>query len=796
MKFLRDAPIRRKLNLIIMGTVVAVLTMSLVLSLAFQAGAARDEATANHRSLARVLSFSTAAAVAFRDREAATEVLSALGRHVDVAWAEIRLTDGTLFTRYRSPAYRLPENIDPTGTDVRPSLFDLIVVEEPIRIDGVVVAHLRVAGDLGRVKHALFRQALLVLGILLLSLFIGSLLSSQLQRLVSVPVQRLSDAMHDVAVKRDFSQKAEKFGNDELGNLTDRFNDMLDQIQRHDRELSRYRQNLEEQVIQRTDELDRARHQAVAASKAKSEFLASMSHEIRTPMTGVIGFTRLLEKTELDDQQRDYTRIIGTSASNLLDIIDEILDFSKMEAGRIELECRNFNIEDLLDRVCSTLSPKALEKGIELSCSIAGDVPAVVHGDSLRLQQILVNLAGNAVKFTDQGSVHVDIDRVDRPDGGFAARIRVSDTGIGISAEHQALLFQPFQQADGSITRRFGGTGLGLVITRRLVSLMGGEIAVSSSLGKGSTFTATIPLGPADESLASNRTASASSAGWKSATGLVSGEEIAPALARLSILVVDDSPINLKLAMSLLESRGVDVVGVESAFEALKAVDRRPFDLVLMDLEMPEMSGIEAAGRIRSLRGEVADIPIVAITAHAFPEKRLEVIEAGMNDLLAKPYLPEQLYAMIAKWCTGVRLSNVSDAKHSRFVTDLPVYDRDAALAMVDNDRQAAKAMLNEFLEGLPDCEESLRAAHANADWQALYHEVHKLAGSTPVVGAAALHGSAVYLQNFLKLEPMSLEHIDAGVAGLVQQISRFRDAVSGGVDIESGQWTGPPLSR
>lgn len=640
MNFLRNAPIKRKLYAIIMGTVTVTLLLSLGLSLAVQIGVARDEAENQLRSLAKVLGASSQATVAFRDPQAARDVLATLHSHGDVLWAYIRLEDDREFARYLAPGVTLPFPYNDLGNPFRP-----IVVEEPILVDGKTVAHLWIAGNLERVRDVLIRQSVPVLAVFALSLLLALVLSSRLQRIVSVPVQNLLEAMRDVGARRDFERKAERLGDDELGGLTDGFNEMLSRIEAYDRQLAQYRRGLETQVDLRTMELEKATQRAIAASKAKSEFLATMSHEIRTPMTGVVGFTRLLEQTQLDDEQQEFVKIIKNSAGSLLQIIDEILDFSKMEAGKAQLEMRAFEVAELVDAVRLTLTPKAIEKGLAFDISCASEVPPVLYGDSARVGQILTNLAGNAVKFTEQGRIDVSLEVAERGTKHIDLQIIVTDTGIGIGLDEQARLFQPFQQGDSSITRRFGGTGLGLVIVKRLTDLMEGAVGVSSAAGEGSTFTATVRLGVPGGASLDEEGIAAESGNQDEALAA------APLLSGLRILVVDDSPINLRLARTLLDGAGAHTVAVENAAQALAAVKSAPFDLILMDLEMPDMSGIEASRRIRRLLpSTAAAMPIIAITAHAFREKRRQVQDAGMNDLLAKPYLPRQLIEMVRRW--------------------------------------------------------------------------------------------------------------------------------------------------
>ncbi len=374
---------------------------------------------------------------------------------------------------------------------------------------------------------------------------------------------------------------------------------------------------------------------AEKADHAKSAFLATMSHELRTPMNAVIGMTSVLESTPLTDEQDDCVSTIRSSGSALLGIINDILDFSKIEAGRIELESEPFEMDACLNAVKNLLALSASKKTLELSWSRASDVPAWVHGDAARVQQILVNLGSNALKFTEKGSILIAVDAslstADRHELHFAVR----DTGVGIPADRLNRLFQPFTQADASITRKYGGTGLGLTISKRFSEMMGGRMWVESEAGEGSTFHFTILADPAEAPAgdpSSNATA-----------------EAGAAPSDLRILIAEDNSINQKVAVKILEKLGyrADVAG--NGLKALEALERQPYDVILMDMQMPEMDGLEASRQIRAQYPPELRPRIIALTANAMKEDRDQCIEAGMDDFLAKPFTSHMIAEMLAQ---------------------------------------------------------------------------------------------------------------------------------------------------
>ncbi|MGY3454443.1 ATP-binding protein [Bradyrhizobium sp. USDA 4353] len=379
-------------------------------------------------------------------------------------------------------------------------------------------------------------------------------------------------------------------------------------------------------------ELRAARDAAEAANRAKSDFLAIMSHEIRTPLSGMVGMIELLRGTSLTEEQKRYTVLAKESAELLLEVINDILDFSKLEAGRLQSECIDFDVPNLVESAASFMGEKARKRSLDLTVSLAPGLPRFLKGDPTRIRQVMLNLTANAIKFTEQGSIELRAAHHEQGDGAIVLRIEVIDTGIGMSAEIQAQIFDPFVQADTSISRKYGGSGLGLAICKQLCAIMGGSIGVDSEPGRGSRFWFEAMCQPGEEPL-------------------LQGEPVMLSADRpLEILVAEDSPIIATLIHSLLVKQGYRPTMVDNGVKAVAAVSEKHYDLVLMDVQMPEMDGISATQAIRQLPGAERHVPIIALTANALVGQRETYLAAGMNDYVTKPIQPPLLFDAIRRW--------------------------------------------------------------------------------------------------------------------------------------------------
>ncbi|MFJ9993599.1 response regulator [Pseudomonas putida] len=760
------------------------------------------------------------------------------------------------------------------------------VPNESERLLGWVEIELSHDGTLLRGYRNLFTSLLLIFACLSLTV----LLALRMSRAINGPIGRIKHAVTQLK-EGNLEERLPPMGSVELDELAAGINRMAETLHNAHEELQHsidqatedVRQNLETIEIQNI-ELDMARKEALEASRIKSEFLANMSHEIRTPLNGILGFTHLLQKSELTPRQLDYLGTIEKSADNLLGIINEILDFSKIEAGKLVLDSIPFNLRDLIQDTLTILAPAAHAKQLELVSLVYRDTPLSLVGDPLRLKQILTNLVSNAIKFTREGTIVVRAMVEDEHEDTAQLRISVQDTGIGLSPADVRTLFQAFSQADNSLSRQPGGTGLGLVISKRLIEQMGGEIGVDSTPGEGSQFWINLSLPKAHDdaeelplqALLGRRAAivdghelarqalehqledcglsvslfssfeqllqgvqAASQAGQPfefavlganlgnlspdqlgqyhqqlerlgcqcvvlcptteqalyhpflpNAHGqLLSKPTCTRKLRRLllelvqpsrpsseprhtagsrvpRILCVDDNPANLLLVQTLLEGMGAAVVAVDSGFAAVQAVQDEPFDLVLMDVQMPGMDGCACTEQIR--RWETSQsgppLPIVALTAHAMANEKRALLHSGMDDYLTKPISERQLAQVVMKW-TGLSLGTPSlDRATERFPdgSELKVLDHEEGLRLAAGKADLAADMLAMLLASLEGDRQAIRSAREQGDRSAMIERVHRLNGASRYCGVPQLRAACQRSETLLKQDsPQALQALD-----------------------------------
>jgi signal transduction histidine kinase/DNA-binding NarL/FixJ family response regulator len=746
--FLRKTSIPTKVMLLACGSAALALLMACGGFAWYSVDTLCDAKGRRLRDQAEIIAFQAGPALALRDATRGQQLLASLQTDPTMEEARLYGIDRTILATWgEQKSFAAPEYA-PKG--YRYIGFSQVEVVHNVVVGSQRLGTVYLRANTSDLIQRLIEFAWIVGYVLALAMLIVVVLAMRLQRAITRPISELTKVAEQISINADYTIRVGGNAQAELKTLQDAFNHMLDRVQTSEAAIQKAQNELEDRVIARTQELSKeirrrqeaqveletAKEAAEAANRAKTEFLANMSHEIRTPLNGIMGFTEVLmnESSGITTEDRqDYLTTIHRSGLHLVELINDILDVSKIEAGRFDLERIACSPQQIISDVVSVLRVKAQEKGLQLECEMATTLPPTIESDPPRLRQLLMNLVGNAIKFTEQGSIRIVVGMTNREPSQL--QIEVADTGMGIPFEKLEVIFDPFSQADTSVTRRFGGSGLGLAISRKITEALGGRLTVQSEVGSGSIFRATIDTGsvPAQRMAASaNITTPTESSAQKSDVRL-NGTRI---------LIVDDGETNRKLIELVLRRAGAEVSTAKDGIQAIHATEQKQPHLILMDMQMPVMDGYSATRELR-MKGHV--LPIIALTAHAMKGDEQKCLDAGCTGYLTKPVDSPLLLATIVRELKAARKH--IEATAALHPTDSSELVSDAIYSTLPMDDEEFREIVDEFVDRLRDKLPEMRSLQSSNAFQPLAQLAHWLKGTGGTAGFSQLLEAASNLE-------------------------------------------------